>query len=510
MAAVTVSRSADRLIAVKQVPAECAGDIEREAEILKSLDHPGMVRFVAVVDTPDGGRAMHTEFVSSDTWATRPLTDPAERAAGVAALAAVVADLHDLGIAHCQLSTAHVLHGEGDRPVLCGLRLASEASLSNRHADLVALADLCHDPSLEGGPLIPKLSSLADATRAGRLSARELARRLDLLLAKRSTVAEPIRTAGSGGRHKNRSRRRSLMVAGTLLAASAAAVAVVIWSRGGQAVSTPAVIIDGTQPTDGSSSQAGGITTPESAEASDPPGLVTTPAADTTPAGDTANAAANAGDTANAAANAGDPANAGDTANAAVNAGDTANAAANAGDTANAGDPASAAAAGLAASPAPASPTPMVPRILDRGSRTGPDQVGGSVGGDPIPVPSGSPPAPTADSVNLGRPEDPAGQETGAVLEHGGHRYGVGAPGDFVPTGDWDCDGRATPAIVRPSTGHVVLFDTWPAPDQRISMPVRWQVEAPTGAEAVAHGSCDLLRVYTTAGSKLFDPSEGQ
>ena len=467
----TVSRSADRLIAVKQVPAERAGDIEREAEMLKSLDHPGVVRFVDVVDTPDGGRAMHTEFVSSDTWATRPLTDPAERAAGVAALAAVVADLHDLGIAHCQLSTAHVLHGEGDRPVLCGLRLASEASLSNRHTDLVALADLCHDPSLEGGPLIAKLSSLADGTRAGRLSARELARRLDLLLAKRSTVAEPIRTPGGGsggGRRKNRSRRRSLMVAGTLLAASAAALAVVIWSRGGQAVSAPAVIIEGTEPTDGSSSQAGGITTPESAEASDPPGAVTAAAGDTTPAGDTADAAATAGDTANAAA------------------------------------------AGLAASPAPASPAPMVPGILDRGSGTGPDQVGGSVGGDPVSAPSGSPLAPTADSVNLGRPEDPAGHEIGAVLEHGGHRYGVGAPGDFVQTGDWDCDGRATPAIVRPSTGHVVLFDTWPAPDQSISMPVRWQVEAPTGAEAVAHGSCDLLRVYTTAGSKLFDPSGGQ
>ena len=482
----TVSRSADRLIAVKQVPAERADDIEREAEMLKSLDHPGVVRFVDVVDTPDGGRAMHTEFVSSDTWATRPLTDPAERAAGVAALAAVVADLHDLGIAHCQLSTAHVLHGEGDGPVLCGLRLAAEASLSNRHADLVALADLCHDPSLEGGPLIAKLSSLADGTRAGRLSARELARRLDLLQARRSTVAEPIRTAGGGGRggrHKNRSRRKSLMVAGALLAASAAALAVVIWSRGGQAVSTPAVIIDGTEPTDGSSSQAGGITAPESAEASDPPGAVAAPAGDTTPAGDTANT--------------------GDTANAAANTGDTANAAANTGDTA------SSAVAGLAASPA-AAPTPMVPGILDRGSGTGSDQVGGSVGGDPIAAPRGSPLAPTADSADRGRPEDPAGQETGAVLEHGGHRYGVGAPGDFVPTGDWDCDGRATPAIVRPSTGHVVLFDTWPAPDQSISMPVRWQVEAPTGAEAVAHGSCDLLRVYTTAGSKLFDPSEGQ
>ena len=253
--------------------------------MLKSLDHPGVVRFIGTVDTPDGGRAMHTEFVSSDTWATRPLTDPAERAAGVAALAAVVADLHDLGIAHCQLSTAHVLHGEGDRPVLCGLRLAAEASRSNRHADLVALADLCHGPSLEGGPLTPKLSSLADATRAGRLSARELARRLDLLVPKRSTVAEPIRTAGggSGGRHKIRSRRRSLMAAGALLAASAAALALGIWSRGDQAVSTPVTIIDGTEPTDGSSSQAGSIAAPEAAEASDPPVAVTAAARDTQP-----------------------------------------------------------------------------------------------------------------------------------------------------------------------------------------------------------------------------------
>ena len=479
MAAVTVSRSADRLIAVKQVPAERAGDIEREAEMLKSLDHPGVVRFVDIVDTPDGGRAMHTEFVSSDTWATRPLTDPAERAAGVAALAAVVADLHDLGIAHCQLSTAHVLHGEGDRPVLCGLRLAAEASPSNRHADLVALADLCHDPSLEGGPLIAKLSSLADATRAGRLSARELARRLNLLVAKRSTVAEPIRTVSSGisgsssvtgGRHKNRSRRRSLMVAGALLASSAAALAVGIWSRGDQAASTPATIIDGTEPTDGSTSQAGSISAPETAEALDPPGSVTAPDAGLAADADTTAAAgpdppgsvtaAFTGSTVDGNAAAGpDPPGS-------VTAADT-------GSTVDGN-----AAAGLTASPAPASPTPMVPGIADRGR---PED-----------------------------PADPAGHETGAVLEHGGDRYVVGAPGDFVQTGDWDCDGQATPAIVRPSTGHVVLFDAWPAPDQSISMPVRWQVEAPTGAEAVSHGSCDLLRVYTTGGSKLFDPSEGE
>ena len=496
----TVSRSADRLIAVKQVPAERAGDIEREAGMLKRLHHPGVVRFVDAVDTPGGGRALHTEFVSSDTWATRPLTDPAERAAGVAALAAVVADLHDLGIAHCQLSPAHVLHGEDDRPVLCGLRLAAEASLSNRHGDLVALADLCHDPGLEGGPLIPKLLSLADATRAGRLSARELARRLDLLLAKRSTAAEPIRAVGhgSGGRLKNRSRRRSLMVAGALLAASAGALAVGIWSRGGQATSTPATIIDGAEPTDWTGNQAGSIAGPEAAEASHPPG------SDAAATGDTAAGPAATGDTASTAA--AGPAATGDTASTAA-AGPAAT-----GDTA--------AAVGLAASPAPASPTlaspepgfsaPMVPGTIGRGFGAAPDRVGGSVDGDPGSVPSGSPLPPTADFDDRGLPETPAGHETGAVLEHGGHRYVVGAPGDFVQTGDWDCDGQATPVIVRPSTGDVVLFDAWPTPNQSISMPVRWQVEAPTGAEAVSDGSCDLLRVYTTAGSKLFDPSEGQ
>ena len=175
MAAVTVSRSEGRLIAIKQVAAERAGEIDREADLLKRLDHPGLVRFVDVVETAGGGRALHTEFVSSDTWATRPLSDPAERAAAMAVLAATVADLHQLGVAHLQLAPPHVMHGVDDRPVLCGLTLAAEATAENRQADLVALADLCRDPALGQGALATKLSSLADEARAGTLSARELA-----------------------------------------------------------------------------------------------------------------------------------------------------------------------------------------------------------------------------------------------------------------------------------------------------------------------------------------------
>ena len=125
----------------------------------------------------------------------------------------------------------------------------------------------------------------------------------------------------------------------------------------------------------------------------------------------------------------------------------------------------------------------------------------GPGGSDPMLPPTLIPPTPTP-------PGDAAAHQRGAIVEHGGSRYLVGTAGDFVATGDWDCDGEPTPAIIRPSTGHVVLFDTWPAAGQSVAMPVRWQVETPTGAEAVTHGPCDLLRVYTPAGSRLLNPME--
>ena len=417
MAAVTVSRSQGRLIAVKQVPAIRTAEIEREAGMLKRLEHPGLVRFVDLVETADGGRALHTEFVSSDTWATRPLTDPAERAAGMAALAAVVADLHHLGVAHMQLAPGHVLHGEDDRPVLCGLTLADEATPENRHVDLAALAELCHDQNLDRGSLANKLESLADAARAGRLSARELARRLDLLAAKRPTRTEPIRAVGGGFLQRLRPRvtRRSLITSGAVAIAVVVAFGLGSRRQGRQ----PAPIIHAPPPAE----------SPSAATAEGP-------------------------------------------------------------------------------MPADPSATGALPQPLAG--------VGDSPGTTHALL---QPPAGIADAA-LGAPAPPAGPETtitavpaheaAAVLEHGGRRYAVGATGDFVATGDWDCDGEATAAIVRPSTGDIVMFDAWPGPAQTVSLPVRWSVDSPTGAEAVPHGQCDLLRVHTTAGSRLFNPVEGQ
>lgn len=46
-----------------------------------------------------------------------------------------------------------------------------------------------------------------------------------------------------------------------------------------------------------------------------------------------------------------------------------------------------------------------------------------------------------------------------------GSRYRVGEPGDVLLEGDWDCDGRPTPALYRPATGEVFTFPRWPDGD---------------------------------------------
>ena len=428
MASVTVSRCGERLIAVKQVGAAHATELEREAELLRRVDHPGVVRFVDLADTAEGGKALHTEFVSSETWATRPLTDPAERAAGIAALAALVADLHDLGLAHLHITPSHVLHGEDDRPVLCGLTRADESTPENRYADLVALAALCCDESIAKGPLAGRLSSLADASRAGRLNARELARKLDQLLVKRAPGPQSGQHRGIRPldrlRHVPRGARYFAAVA---LLAVAGALTVAGW----RAREPASVEASSPAPVAGSPGEVEAIS----------------PAAD-----------------------------------------------------------GSAGTAGASVSPARDAPTPdpVPPQSTADPRDAAPSPGAGNQQLDPH-----------ASDRDLSEPAAPSASQLHPVdaateVEHGGRRYAIGVQGDLVATGDWDCDGIPTPAIVRPATGDVVLFEEWPGPDESLSMPVRWTVEAPTGVEVLHDNSCDLLRVLTASGSQLLDPRRMQ
>ena len=56
------------------------------------------------------------------------------------------------------------------------------------------------------------------------------------------------------------------------------------------------------------------------------------------------------------------------------------------------------------------------------------------------------------------------------VIVMGTKRYAAGEPGDRVAIGDWNCDGRPTAALVRPSTGEVFVFDDWATPSSDVSV----------------------------------------
>lgn len=83
-------------------------------------------------------------------------------------------------------------------------------------------------------------------------------------------------------------------------------------------------------------------------------------------------------------------------------------------------------------------------------------------GSDPTrPEPSGSQPS---------EPEPTGSEQQGALLTRAGERFGVGQPGDEAVVGDWDCDGTATPGVVRPATGEVFLFDRWAEPGRPVTV----------------------------------------
>jgi hypothetical protein len=73
--------------------------------------------------------------------------------------------------------------------------------------------------------------------------------------------------------------------------------------------------------------------------------------------------------------------------------------------------------------------------------------------------PSTAPTAPPAPTVTP--PSPPTTVAGDGTLRVDGIAYRVGAAGDTVVVGDWNCDGTDTPAVFRPSTGSVFAYDAW-------------------------------------------------
>ncbi len=83
---------------------------------------------------------------------------------------------------------------------------------------------------------------------------------------------------------------------------------------------------------------------------------------------------------------------------------------------------------------------------------------------------------------------------TGGKISVGGIRYAVGAPGDVVVVGRWTCGGTAFPALLRPATGQVWVFDAWAAPARPVTGRLVAQIRGVVGLRVHPGPSgCDLL-----------------
>jgi hypothetical protein len=123
-------------------------------------------------------------------------------------------------------------------------------------------------------------------------------------------------------------------------------------------------------------------------------------------------------------------------------------------------------------------------------------------------IANGMAPPPGAHERTSAPTSQPA-QVEGNQVTMGGRRFQVGAPGDVVVVGDWDCDGVPTPAVLRPATGSLFVFSDWAE-----RTPV--QVSAARSVEGAASirpqpdaAGCDQLQVTRRDGAPVIVDTGG-
>lgn len=158
--------------------------------MLARARHPGVVALVRFDEHADRSRLVMA-CPTDRTLAATPPSRPEEALRVLAAVAATVADLHAIGLAHRRLQPDHVLLAD-DRPLLCGFADATgTAREEDRALDDAAL-----------GRLVDLLAAHAGASAGGRSRAGRTLRSLAASHADTPTAAELARRAGKavGGR----------------------------------------------------------------------------------------------------------------------------------------------------------------------------------------------------------------------------------------------------------------------------------------------------------------------
>lgn len=218
MTGITVTQRNGNLLACKTAQADEADRLRHEAQLLRHLEHPGIVQFIDFVEGPTV--ELYMGFVGPDSWATQPPNTSSDSIEALASAASTVADLHKLGTVHGAICPEHVLVAPDKRPILCGLADATAATESGCAQDLAGL-----------GALIDHLAANCDAKESRQLNA--LARRAERGSVTASDLtAELNRMHGASPRLTTRLKRTPISMPAKRvvgLAGVVVAIAVVGW-----------------------------------------------------------------------------------------------------------------------------------------------------------------------------------------------------------------------------------------------------------------------------------------
>jgi len=503
--------------------------LAREHAVLRAVAGPGVVGVVDLVDS-EAATELHLAWVGPHSLAT--IAGAAPEGAGhlVAAVADAVLDLHCAGYAHGRLSADHVLLGEGWRPVLTGLADAATIEPARAADDVAGLGGLLTDllrgvdeplvvdgrgARARGSGLRAALLTLADHAQAPDPEVRPT---VDALAASiRAALPRSVRRVEAGAGHgapgvpdAERGVRR--------VVALASAGAARLSARGPRRAPDPtsaARVPSGAVPSAGG---AGGA-----AVAADGPGVPRGPDRSRVPEGRSrvpdrsrvqvtpvriglaiGLGLAVAGTVTAATWLRPDAAGSG-AAPAATDSTPFGSASSADGVGPTSSEPTSASAPSTTVEPGgptvlpPPSP-PAVPAPSAPADAAGPTEGSGPSG-------AGCPPGAGADSPS-GPDVDGDGCPDVVTVEgervtFGGTTWVVGRTGDRVVVADWDCDGTATAAALRPSSGEVFVFDRWVVPGDEITVNAAATVAGASELEVVdpdADGCSDLVVVRDGGG----------
>ena len=439
-----------QLVAVKKGSTPEA--LRREAALLEDLQHPGIIRFVALTGEEADLRLL-TRYAGRETLATWQPQRLEELRRVAEELAEAARYLHDRGIVHRAIRPAHVVIDSLRRPQLCGFSAAGEpdgGTAGEQLADVVAigetiLAALARlEPSKPRSPqrrdeqrLRDRLRATAEAAAAGRvMGAKALAGQFGAAVAESRPTRhggeprppEPTEVPGPSpkpappllrnlpahrrqllGGHRPLGGRRLLggrrpAVVAVVCAGCALGALMVVRLTGTDGPSTSLMPLEpspaaATRPGNGVVEAPPGPLPPEQQPDQDPPAAV----------GETQDPPAAVGNT------------------------------------------------GVACRP------------VGDGAR--------DVDGDGC-----------AEEVRI----------TDGFVSVDGVRYPVGAPGDQVAVGDWDCDGVATVALAQPG-GQIYVFEGWPGTEPLVGTLVA-ALEPPVELNVTPRGDCHELGGHNAEG----------